>query len=80
MKVGLGMRTLYTIIDASRGENGEELFTVANVLAFFTAVMFLTDAIFKIIACFKSSKKEGYSILIWSMAIAVISNTFYVLS
>lgn len=80
VKFLVGVGTLYTIIDAAKGENGEELFTVANFFTFVSVIFFMTDAIFKFLACASSSKKEGYSLMIWALGLSIVSNSFYAFS
>lgn len=80
IKIILGIGTLYTIIESGRAPQGGQLFTVANAISFFASVFFITDSVFKMLACVTSSRKEGYAFMIWALVLSVISNSFYVFS
>jgi len=69
--------TISTIVAATRGEDPESLFSVANFVSLCACILLIVEVVFKLLACISHTKAEGYSAMIWALVTGVISSVFY---
>lgn len=74
----LSIGTLTTVIEESKGDQGEPLYSPRNIITILTVVFLLTECIIKLLACISSKKTEGYSLMVWALWIGTLSGIFYV--
>lgn len=73
--------TLSSIITAHRYDSfANPIFTVANMLSVCFVMLISVEIVFKLLACIKSRKKEGYELMIWALALGPVSTSFFLLT
>lgn len=73
----LAVGTLYTLLSNVRFHPEESLFMGKNILSMCASVLFIFDVVVKFFALINAKNAEGYTLMVWSLALGSISGSVY---